>query len=107
MKKLPLPKKKLSATQVDKIKMPLFIGAFLSKRTEHMKTLDLIELLQKLVAEHKSYEDVMGPHEIVIDVFGKTADGKYFEYKGFSPNFKIEKSSDGVYDILSAFEDQK
>jgi len=73
-----------------------------------MMTTELIKELQKLVDDHKSYEDVMGPHEIVIDVFKKIpGEGHEFNYVGFSPNIQIEKSSDGVYDILSAFAEEK
>lgn len=72
-----------------------------------MTTIELIKKLQKLVDEHKSYEDVMGPHEIVIDVFQKAGTDGAFRYAGFSPKIKIEKSSDGVYDILCAFAEEK
>lgn len=68
-----------------------------------MLTKELIKQLQKLVDNHESYIDVMGEHEIVIDVF-KKGEGTNFYYSGFSPNIVIDKSSDGVYDILSAFE---
>lgn len=77
-----------------------------------MKTKDLIKKLEELVAEHEVVKDMMGEHEIVIDVFTKkvvydvfdNVTDSYFVYAGFSPDIKIEKSSDGVYDILSAFE---
>ena len=72
-----------------------------------MQTTELIKKLQQLVDNHKSYEEVMGPHEIVIDVFRKFPDGIGYQYRGFSPNITIDKSSDGVYDILSAFEGDK
>lgn len=71
-----------------------------------MITKDLIKELQRLVEAHKCVEDMMGPHEIVIDVFVKTENDN-FRYAGFSPNIKIEKSSDGVYDILNAFGENK
>lgn len=69
-----------------------------------MRTLDLIAQLQQLVEQHRPMEEVMGDHEIVIDVFQKIGDTHTFQYKGFSPNINIEKSADGVYDIISAFE---
>jgi hypothetical protein len=77
-------------------------GAF--STGEYMLTTELIKKLQQMIEEHKPYEEVMGPHEVVIDVFkrdGVTDHG--FHYAGFSPYIEIEKSSDGVYDILSAF----
>lgn len=68
-----------------------------------MRTLDLIAKLQLLVEQHRPMEEVMGDHEIVIDVFRKVEDHKFI-YSGFSPNIEIDKSADGVYDIISAFE---
>jgi hypothetical protein len=67
-----------------------------------MITTELIALLQKMVEDHEPHEGVMGPHEIVIDVFKHVEEG-HFQYAGFSPHIEIEKSGDGVYDILSAF----
>lgn len=73
-----------------------------------MQTAKLIELLQKLIEEHKIVEDMMGPHEIVIDVFERDGISEHgFHYAGFSQNIRIEKSSDGVYDILNAFAEEK
>lgn len=75
-----------------------------------MLTTDLIKKLQDMVEAHKSYEEVMGPHEIVIDCFRlkeiECKEGKMqrvFAYAGFTPDVRIEKSRDGVYDILSGF----
>lgn len=75
-----------------------------------MRTKDLIEQLQKLVDDHKPCEWLMGEHEIMIDVFQVTEmeckEGimyKSFKYLGFSPEIFIDKSGDGVYDILSGF----
>lgn len=69
-----------------------------------MLTKDLIKKLQKLVDDHESCIEVMGEHEIVVDVFIKTGEREHtFIYAGFSPNIVIEKSGDGVYDIISAF----
>lgn len=67
-----------------------------------MKTKDLIVQLQKLVEKHEPHVDIMGEHEIVVDVFGKN-DSNVFHYLGFSPNIIIERTSDGVYDIISSF----
>jgi hypothetical protein len=69
-----------------------------------MKTKDLIKQLQTLVDNHEPHLEIMGEHEIVIDVFCKTEKRGCFEYKGVSPNILIDKSSDGVYDILTAEE---
>lgn len=52
--------------------------------------------------------EVMGEHEIVIDVW--QCRGIYpdkpctWEYVGFSPNILIDRSGDGVYPILVAKE---
>ena len=70
-----------------------------------MKTKDLISKLQKLIEEHEPLREMMGEHEIVIDVFVKYLGTHVFEYCGFSTNIPIEKSSDGVYDIISAFKE--
>ena len=80
------------------------LGAFST-----MKTKDLIKQLQDRVAEHeaKGMTEVMGEHEIMIDVWQATADAngnKYFIYKGFSPNVEITYSADGVYPIIAAKE---
>lgn len=67
-----------------------------------MKTKDLILKLQQLIDAHEPLLDMMGEHEIVIDVF-ESAGNHHFTYKGFTSDIKIEKSGDGVYDIISAF----
>lgn len=73
-----------------------------------MLTTELIKVLQKLVNDHKPHEEVMGPHEIMIDVFGNYNGEKgRFYYAGFSPKITIQKSLDGVYDILNAFAEGK
>ena len=73
-----------------------------------MITTELIKKLQKLVDDHKPHENIMGPHEIVIDVFKKIpGEGHGFNYVGFSPDITIEYSGDGVYPILSAFAKEK
>jgi len=75
-----------------------------------MKTKDLIAKLQKLIDEHEPLKEVMGEHEIMVDVFvklpgiGISSDGiNAFKYAGFSPNIIIEKSADVTYDIISSF----
>ena len=75
-----------------------------------MQTKELIKILQQLVENHKCVEDIMGEHEIMVDVFQmkemQCLDGtmhKTFQYAGFSPEIKIQKSSDGVYDIICGF----
>lgn len=71
-----------------------------------MKTIDLIAKLQALIIAHEPCKEMMGEHEIVIDVFKHSSipSDHTFAYMGFSPDIKIEKSADGCYDILSAFE---
>lgn len=71
-----------------------------------MKTIDLIAQLQALVDAHADHVWMMGEHEIMIDVFAKNAEGRSFTYVGFSPDINIEKTSDGVYDVLSAWAPQ-
>ena len=68
---------------------------------------DLIKKLEELYSGFDDeYKSVMGEPEIMIDVFRPTfnhsADHKY-RYGGFCPDIIIEKTNDGVYDILSAF----
>ena len=71
-----------------------------------MLTKDLIKILEKLIESHESVKDMMGEHEIMIDVFKKVGDHQ-FQYAGFSPNIKVDRSADGVYDILCAFAEDK
>ncbi len=70
-----------------------------------MITKELIKKLQQIVDEHESAVEIMGEHEIMIDVFRK--EGDRFVYAGFSPDVIIDHSSDGVYRILSAFAEEK
>lgn len=74
-----------------------------------MKTINLIAKLQALIDAHELCKEMMGEHEIVIDVFKQNSisSDHDFAYMGFTPDIKIEKSSDGCYDILSAFEVNK
>ena len=76
-----------------------------------MKIIDLIDKLQTLYNTYDDeYKSVMGEPEIMIDVFRLSEINPrrfYREYAGFGKDIVISKSSDGVYDILSAFyEDQ-
>ncbi len=74
-----------------------------------MQLKSLIEELQKL---YDSYDDeykmVMGEPEIMIDVFSKNPNhvAGEFNYAGFSNRITIEKTDDGVYDVLCAFADR-
>lgn len=70
---------------------------------------DLISELQALYHTYDDeYKSVAGEPEIMIDVFKRTyPDGCNFqrEYVGISGFIKIERSSCGVYPILSAFDE--
>ena len=79
----------------------MVLGEVLS---QSMLIKDLIELLQKHYEEEMKHVDVLGEPEIMIDVFDKVEDHK-FHYSGFSNKITIERSSDGVYLILSAFKE--
>lgn len=68
-----------------------------------MLTKDLIKLLQDKLERDKEYEEIMGESEIMIDCFVKTTPPGSFHYGGFSPEIIIERSDDGVYEILSGF----
>ena len=61
---------------------------------------ELIEKLEKLIENHESVKDMMGECEIHIDKFGKTLGRDNFVYMGVSPDIEIERSADGVYNIL-------
>ena len=65
------------------------------------------DLIAKLEALYNTYDDeyksVMGEPEIMIDVFQKVPGLDLSQYAGYSPKIVIEKSSDGVNDILSCF----
>lgn len=71
-----------------------------------MLATDLIKALEELIELHKPIEDMMGPCEVVIDVFEESKEHPHlFEYKGFMGHkpIKITYSGDGVYPILTAF----
>lgn len=73
-----------------------------------MRIIDLISQLQALYNTYDDeYKSVMGEPEIVIDVFEKIGDSHQFEYAGFVQDIVIEKTDDCVYDILSAFYENK
>ena len=69
--------------------------------------MELRQLIMQLEELYYSYDDEykhhMGEPEIVIDTFKETAEKHKFEYAGFSPFIHIDKSADGVYDIIRAF----
>lgn len=70
-----------------------------------MKIIDLIQQLEELYYTYDDeYKHHMGEPEIMIDIFGETDEKHKFVYKGFSPVIHIDKSADGVYDIIRAFE---
>ena len=64
---------------------------------------DLIKILEKMIEDNKPHEHMMGEAEIMIDVFSKIGNTHTFEYRGFDHNIRITPSSDGVYQILTAF----
>jgi hypothetical protein len=68
-----------------------------------MLTKDLIKQLQKLVDDNESAVPLLGEHTIMIDVFEKINLDTGFQYKGFSDKIIIDKSADGVYDIIRTF----
>jgi hypothetical protein len=71
--------------------------------TVKMKLIDLIRELEDLYYSYdEEYHSVMGEPEIMIDTFDLVGDHK-FEYAGFGPEIYIDKSADGVYDIIRAF----
>jgi hypothetical protein len=66
---------------------------------------DLIDQLQKIYDTYdRSYKDVAGEPEIMIDMFAKKdVDSHDFFYAGFSKEIDIEHSADGVYLIFNRF----
>ena len=83
-----------------------------------MQIKDLISQLQTLYNTYDDeYKAVAGEPEIMIDCFKLAEDYPGYpvlnpcrflrEYAGYSPSIIIQKTNDGVYDILNAFyEDQ-
>ena len=70
-----------------------------------MRIIDLIKKLEDLYCTYDDeYKHHMGEPEIMIDVFGDTDKPHMFEYRGFSKDICIDKSADGVYDIIRAFD---
>ncbi len=70
-----------------------------------MKIRDLINQLEDLYSTYDDeYKYHMGEPEIMIDIFRETQEPHKFEYVGFSPYIHIDKSADGVYDIIRAFD---
>jgi len=69
-----------------------------------MKIIDLIKQLEDLYCTYDDeYKHHMGEPEIMIDCFEVADNGHDIEYKGFTREIYIDKSADGVYDILRAF----
>ena len=70
-----------------------------------MRIIDLIKKLEDLYCTYDDeYKYVMGEPEIMIDCFDIADDGINIEYRGFIKDIYIDKSADGVYDILRAFD---
>lgn len=71
-----------------------------------MKTTELIEILQKLVEDHRisGAEQVMGYHEIHMDLFqlARTEDDPvhHWRYRGVTGNLGISYTDDGVFCML-------
>jgi len=70
-----------------------------------MRLIDFISDLQRLYESYdEEYKSTMGEPEIMIDVFAPLhGDDTKFRYAGLNNLIKIEKSDDGVYDVISAF----
>jgi hypothetical protein len=73
-----------------------------------MRIIDLIDGLQKLRATYNDeYLNIMGEPEIMIDVFklvNPDTPGDYTRmYAGFHNKITIDKTPDGVYDVISSF----
>lgn len=69
-----------------------------------MKITDLINKLEDLYSTYDDeYKYYMGEPEIMIDYFEIADNGHDIEYKGFTNEIHIDKTADGVYDILRAF----
>lgn len=71
-----------------------------------MRIKDLINQLQELYDSYDAeYHTIMGEPEIMVDSFKESeVINGYFTYCGFGNDIKIEKTDDGVYDIISAFQ---
>ena len=83
-----------------------------------MKIKDLIVQLEQLYNSYSEQDkSIMGEPEIVIDIFRLAEDYPGYpklnscrflrEYAGFSGEIIINKSGCGVYDILSAFDEDQ
>jgi hypothetical protein len=69
-----------------------------------MRIIDLIKKLEDLYCTYDDeYKHHMGEPEIMIDCFELDDTGNNIQYKGFMKDIYIDKSADGVYDILRAF----
>lgn len=70
-----------------------------------MRLIDFIADLQNLYNSYSDeYKSTVGEPEIVIDIFSQSKkDAMEYKYSGYSDKIKIEKSEDGIFDVLSAF----
>jgi hypothetical protein len=72
-----------------------------------MLLLDLIRELEDLYYSYdEEYRAVMGEPEIMIDTFALIGDHK-FQYAGFGKDIYIDKTADGVYDVIRAFKTEE
>ncbi len=75
-----------------------------------MKTTELIEILEQLIADHKisGAEQVMGPHEIYMDLFQHSSTdadpAHHWRYRGVTGNLGISYTDDGVFCMLGPVE---
>lgn len=66
--------------------------------------IDLIRQLEDLYYTYDAeYKHHMGEPEIMVDIFKETDERHKYQYVGFSPFIHIDKSADGVDDIIRAF----
>lgn len=67
---------------------------------------DLIVKLQQIMEFEKAngWTEAAGESEIHIDVFKEIPNTCYsYRYAGISPDIRITKTGDGVYNVLTAF----
>jgi hypothetical protein len=69
---------------------------------------DLIKCIEDLYYTYDDeYKHHIGEPEIMVDIFKETDIRHKYEYVGFSPFIHIDKSADGVYDIIRAFDTEE
>ena len=68
---------------------------------------DLITKLQELHDKEMAYHDIMGDPSIELDVFKCVdEDNKLYQYAGVhTGDMVFDRSSDGVYNIITTFAD--